>query len=200
MTHCQVRETGRGSVWHIARSEALVVASYDTLPGARHWSWYHMTHCQVRGTGRCTVWHISTHGHVGNEYKISTNSEIIKHLCFCVDRKCKITYFYVTNNPFELNVTLLFLCGLLQRFCSLLLSAKTKTKVNERVVALKIRDPDKMILLPFPFRRIVLVWYNVRFYIKKQKWCMSSTISSSHILHWELSRRLILKRRSFKGK
>jgi hypothetical protein len=68
----------RGTIWHTARWKALVVVPYDTLPGERRWSWYHMTHCQVRGTGHGTVWHILTHDHVGNEYKISTNSETIK--------------------------------------------------------------------------------------------------------------------------
>jgi hypothetical protein len=69
--------TGRGTVRHITRWNTLVVVPYDTLPGERYWSWYHMTHWQVRGTGRGTVWHILTHDHVGNEYKISTNSETI---------------------------------------------------------------------------------------------------------------------------
>jgi hypothetical protein len=73
MTHCQVKGTGRGTVWHIARWKALVVVPYDTLPGERHWSWYRMTHYhmkgtghgtivthfQVKGTGRGTVWHIA---------------------------------------------------------------------------------------------------------------------------------------------
>jgi hypothetical protein len=61
------------SVLHLA-----TVVPYDTLSGARHWSWFHMTHYQVRGTGRGTVWHILTHDQVGNVYKISTNSETIK--------------------------------------------------------------------------------------------------------------------------
>ena len=126
ITHCQVKYTGCGTAWHIARWNTLVVVlydillgctgrgtvrhitrwntlvvvPYDTLPGERYWSWYHMTHWQVRGTGRGTVWHIArrkalvmvrydilsggtvwhilTHDHVGNEYKISTNSETIK--------------------------------------------------------------------------------------------------------------------------
>jgi hypothetical protein len=113
ITHCQVKGTGRVSVWHIVMWNTLVVVPYDTLPVARHWSWYHMTHCQVLGTGRSgTVWHILTHDHVGNKYKISANSEdyksIRQHLCVCVNRKCKITYFYVIYNPFRLNVTLLF--------------------------------------------------------------------------------------------
>ena len=51
---------------------------YDTLPGERHWSWYHMPHCQGRGTGRGTVCQRLTHDHVGNENKISINSEPIK--------------------------------------------------------------------------------------------------------------------------
>jgi hypothetical protein len=78
MPNCQARGTGRGTICHIARGEALVVVLYDTLPGARHWSWYHMPHCQVRGTGRGTVWQRLTHDHVGNENKISINSEPIK--------------------------------------------------------------------------------------------------------------------------
>jgi hypothetical protein len=78
MTHFYVKYTGRGTIWHNARWNTLVVVPYDTLSGARHWSWYHMTHCQVRGTGRGTAWHILTHDQVGNEYKISTNSETIK--------------------------------------------------------------------------------------------------------------------------
>ena len=47
------------------------------MPGERHWSWYRKTHCQIKGTIRGIVWHILTHDHVGNEYKISTNSETI---------------------------------------------------------------------------------------------------------------------------
>ena len=70
IAHCQVKYTGRGTIWHnvswntlvvvpwhIARCEALVVVPYDTLLGTSHWSWYRQ---------------------VGNEYKISTNSETMK--------------------------------------------------------------------------------------------------------------------------
>ena len=63
MTHCHVKYTGRGTIW--------------LLPGERHWSWYHMPHCQGRGTDRGTVWQRLTHDHVGNENKISINSEPI---------------------------------------------------------------------------------------------------------------------------
>jgi hypothetical protein len=85
-THCQVKGTGRVSVWHIAMWNTLVVVPYDTLPVARHWSWYHMTHCQVRGTGRDTVWHILTHDHVGNEYKISAFLLIEIYFCYWIHR------------------------------------------------------------------------------------------------------------------
>jgi hypothetical protein len=102
MAHWQAKGTGRGTVWHIVMWKALVMVPYDTLPGERYWSWYRKTHCQMKGTGRGTIWHITrcealvvvpydtltggrhwswyvwhilTHDHVGNEYKISTNSE-----------------------------------------------------------------------------------------------------------------------------
>jgi hypothetical protein len=58
----QVKYTGCGTVWHIARL---------------HWSWYRMTHCHVKYTDRGTIWHILTHDQVGIEYKISTNWETI---------------------------------------------------------------------------------------------------------------------------
>jgi TPP-dependent trihydroxycyclohexane-1,2-dione (THcHDO) dehydratase len=46
-------------IWHIARWKALVVVTYDTLPGETHRLWYHITHCQVKYTGCGTVWHIA---------------------------------------------------------------------------------------------------------------------------------------------
>jgi hypothetical protein len=165
-THCQMKGTGRGSVWCIARWKTLVVVPYDILPceihwmcyrmahchvalvvvpygalsGERHWSWYRMTHCHVKGTSHGTVWHIDrwealvvvpyntltggrhwswyrmTHFNTWPRWKrIQTlhkfrnyDKSIWQHLFFCVERKCKITYFYVTNNPLRLNVTLLF--------------------------------------------------------------------------------------------
>jgi hypothetical protein len=51
--------TGCGTVWRIARWEALVVVAYDTLLGERHWSWYRMPYCHVKYTGRSNVWHIA---------------------------------------------------------------------------------------------------------------------------------------------
>jgi len=70
MTHCQVKDTGRGTVWHIAMWNTLVVLPYVALSCCTgrgtvwrivmlHWLWYRMTHCQVKGTGRGTVWHIA---------------------------------------------------------------------------------------------------------------------------------------------
>jgi hypothetical protein len=56
-----------------ARWKALVMVPYDTLPGERHWSWYHMPHGQGRGTGRGTVWQRLTHDHVGSENKTHGN-------------------------------------------------------------------------------------------------------------------------------
>jgi hypothetical protein len=129
MTHCQVKGTGHGTTtsashlamchmvprpvyftWqcamryhekcNLAMSHAVpqpvyftsqYVIRYDIMPGGIHWSWYHMTHCQVRGTGRGTVWHILTHDQVGNEYKISTNSETIK----VFDKPVYFTWHYV---------------------------------------------------------------------------------------------------------
>jgi hypothetical protein len=153
MTHCQVKYTGCGTAWHIARCNTLVVVPHDTLPGEIYWLWYRMAHCQVKGTGRvnrmthCHVkytgrgaiwhnagwntlvvvpydtlpgamhwsWYRMTHFNtwprwkrIQNLHKFRNYKSIRQHLCFCVDRKCKITYFYVTNNPFRLNVTLLF--------------------------------------------------------------------------------------------
>jgi hypothetical protein len=37
MTHCKVKDTGRGIVWHIAMWNTLVVVSYDILPCEIHW-------------------------------------------------------------------------------------------------------------------------------------------------------------------
>jgi hypothetical protein len=98
-THCQMKGTGRGTIWHITRCEALVVVPYDTLTGGRHWSWYRMTHFNT-----WPRWKRIQNLHKFRNY----DKSIWQHLCFCVERKCKITYFYVTNNPFRLNVTLLF--------------------------------------------------------------------------------------------
>jgi hypothetical protein len=44
MTHCHVKYTGRGNVWHIATWNTLVVVPYDIMPGEIHWSWYRITH------------------------------------------------------------------------------------------------------------------------------------------------------------
>jgi hypothetical protein len=97
-THCQVKGTGRGTIWHIARCEALVEVPYDTLLGAWHYSWYRMTHFNTWPRWK----------RIQNLHKFRNYNSIRQHLCVCVDRKCKITYFYVTNNPFRSNVTLLF--------------------------------------------------------------------------------------------
>jgi hypothetical protein len=53
-----VKGTSHGTVWHIAKWEAVVVVPYDTLLGERHWSWYRKTHCQMKGTGQGSVGHI----------------------------------------------------------------------------------------------------------------------------------------------
>jgi hypothetical protein len=45
---------------------------------------------------------------IQNLHKFRNYKSIRQHLCFCVGRKCKITYFYVTNNLLRLNVTLFF--------------------------------------------------------------------------------------------
>ena len=71
---------------------------YDTLLGASHWPWYRMTHFNTWPSWK----------RIQNLHKFSNYKSIRQHLCFCVDRKCKITYFCVTNNPCRLNVTLLF--------------------------------------------------------------------------------------------
>jgi hypothetical protein len=97
--HCQVKYTGRGIIWHNARWNTLVVVPYDTLPGARHWSLYRMTHINTWPS-----WKRIKHFHKFRNYK-----SIRQHLSFCVDRKCKITYFYVTNNPFRINVSIVVL-------------------------------------------------------------------------------------------
>jgi hypothetical protein len=70
MTHCKVKDTGRGIVWHIAMWNTLVVLPYGALSYSTgrgtvwrlfilHWLCYCMTYCQVKGTGRGTVWHIA---------------------------------------------------------------------------------------------------------------------------------------------
>ena len=59
MTHCQVKGTSCGTVWHIAMWKALVMVPYATLPGERHWSWYGKKHCQMKSTGRSSVWYIA---------------------------------------------------------------------------------------------------------------------------------------------
>ena len=67
---CQVKDTGRGTVWHIAMRNTLVVLPHGALSCCTgrgtvwrivmlHWLWHRMTHCQVKGTGRGTVWHIA---------------------------------------------------------------------------------------------------------------------------------------------
>jgi hypothetical protein len=60
-----------------------------TLPGARHWSWYRMTHFNTWPRWK----------RIQNLHKFRNYNSIRQHLWICVDRKCKITYFYVTNNP-----------------------------------------------------------------------------------------------------
>jgi hypothetical protein len=81
ITHCQLKYTGCGTVWSIARWNTLVVVPYDILLGctgrgtawliarwntlvvvphstltvAIHWSWYRITYCQVKYTGCDTV-------------------------------------------------------------------------------------------------------------------------------------------------
>jgi hypothetical protein len=62
-----------------------------------------------------------------NLHKFRNYKSIRQHLCFCVNRKCKITYFYVTNNPLRLNVTLFFFVGLLVLTISLLILMKPST-------------------------------------------------------------------------
>ena len=58
MTHCHVKGTSHGTVWHLAKWEAVVVVPYNTLLGEKHWSWYRKTHCQMKGTGQGSAWHI----------------------------------------------------------------------------------------------------------------------------------------------
>jgi hypothetical protein len=58
MTHCQVKDTGRGTVWHIGRVKYTGCVTIWRIV-MLHWLWYRMTHCQVKGTGRGTVWHIA---------------------------------------------------------------------------------------------------------------------------------------------
>jgi hypothetical protein len=130
--------TGRSTVWHIARWKALVVLPYDTLPCVIHWWLYHMTDCQVRdtdrgtiwhiarwrGTSRGTVWHILTHDHVGNEYKISTNSEAMKvfdniYAFVPIGNARLLTSTWLTT-LLGLTWHCCSLCGLLHRFCSIL--------------------------------------------------------------------------------
>jgi hypothetical protein len=100
MTHCHVNYNGHGTTWHNARWKALVVMPYDTLPCARHWLWYRMTHLNT-----WPRW-----DRIQNLHKFRNYKSIRQHLCFCVERKCKITYFYVTNNPCRLNVSIVVLC------------------------------------------------------------------------------------------
>jgi len=128
--------TVRGTVWHIARWNTLVVVPYDTLPCEIHWSWYHITHCQVRGTDRGTEWHILTHDHVGNEYEISTNSETIKvfdniYAFVSIENARLLTSIWL--------ITLLSetwhccsLCGLLQRFCPIVCQSIIKMATISR--------------------------------------------------------------------
>ena len=67
-----------------------------------------------------------------NLHKFRNYKSIVQHVCFCVNRKCKITYFYVTNNPLRLNVTFFSLCGLLQRICSILCRSTIKMATISR--------------------------------------------------------------------
>jgi hypothetical protein len=116
MTYCQVKYSGCGTVRHIARL---------------HWSWY-AWHCQVKGTGRCAALHIARwnilvvkmcHGTTTSASQLAMCHMVPRPVYFtwqCAMRyhnqclspgnvaKCKIAYFYVTNNSLRLNVTLLF--------------------------------------------------------------------------------------------
>jgi hypothetical protein len=67
-------------VWHIARL---------------HWSWYRMTHINTWPS-----WKL-----IQNLHKFRNYKSIRQHSCFCVDRKCKITYFSRSVQPSNM------LCG-----------------------------------------------------------------------------------------
>jgi hypothetical protein len=85
-THCQVKYTGCGTVWHttrwvpqpvyfswqcVMRYHNLCISPGNVLCGTRtsvfhlaicyageiHWLWYRITHCQVKYTCCGTVWH-----------------------------------------------------------------------------------------------------------------------------------------------
>jgi hypothetical protein len=71
MTHCQVKGTGCGTAWHIARL---------------HWSWYHMTHCQLKYTGCDTVWHIA---------RLHWSLYHMTHCQFMASRPVPFTWHYV---------------------------------------------------------------------------------------------------------
>jgi hypothetical protein len=80
------------AIWYHDQCLATGNVSYGTTTSVFHMAMCHTETRPVPFTWQCVI-----------NYK-----SIRQHLCFCVDRKCKITYFYVTNNPFRLNVTLLF--------------------------------------------------------------------------------------------
>jgi hypothetical protein len=93
----------------------LGISKLVPRPVPRTWQcviWYHnkclSTGIVSYGT-TISVFHLAMCHTVPRPVQPSNMSYGIRqHLCFCVDRKWKITYFYVTNNHFRLNMTLLF--------------------------------------------------------------------------------------------
>jgi hypothetical protein len=108
-THCQVKGTGRGTIWHIARCEALVEVPYDTLLGAWHYSWYRMPHFNPWPRWKRKQ----------NLHKFRNYNSIRQHLwIISIGNARLLTSMWL--------ITLLgqtwhccSLCGLLQRFCSI---------------------------------------------------------------------------------
>jgi hypothetical protein len=95
ITYCHVKYTGCVTVWRIDMLHwswyrmahchvALVVVPYDTLPGARHWSWcvFHMAICHtvprpVSFTWQCVIrYHDQCLSH-------GTKAESSNHINFC---------------------------------------------------------------------------------------------------------------------
>jgi hypothetical protein len=88
-----------------------VTFSYDVSCGTTTSDSYlamcHMVPRPVPRTWQCVIWYHDQCISPGiMSYDITTS---VFHLAMYYDRKCKITYFYVTNNPFRINVSIVVL-------------------------------------------------------------------------------------------
>jgi hypothetical protein len=95
-----------GNVLCGTTTSAFHLAMWHAVPLRVYFTWQ----CAMRYHDQCNldfnIW--PRWKRIKNLHKFRNYESIRQHLCFCVDRKCKIAYFYVTNNSFRLNVTLLF--------------------------------------------------------------------------------------------